>query len=80
MLGPANRRQSWARQSVGSARRAQYHLCQVFVFLSVDAVNQPGNAADQFDAEGNLTNETTKDLIRQLLGNLVRWTRTLQQK
>jgi chromate reductase, NAD(P)H dehydrogenase (quinone) len=50
----------------------------------VSAVNQPevmiGNAADQFDAEGNLTNETTKDLIRQLLGNLVRWTRTLQQK
>ena len=68
---------------LGTAR-AQYHLRQVFVFLNVYAVNQPevmiGNAADQFDAEGNLTNETTKDLIRQLLDNLVRWARTLQQK
>ncbi len=68
---------------LGTAR-AQYHLRQVFVFLNVYAVNQPevmiGNAAEQFDAEGNLTNETTKDLIRQLLDNLVRWARTLQQK
>jgi chromate reductase len=68
---------------LGTAR-AQYHLRQVFVFLNVYAVNQPevmiGNAAEQFDAEGNLTNETTKDLIRQMLDNLVRWARTLQQK
>jgi len=68
---------------LGTAR-AQYHLRQVFVFLNIYAVNQPevmiGNAAEQFDAEGNLTNETTKDLIRQLLDNLVRWARTLQQK
>jgi chromate reductase len=67
---------------LGTAR-AQYHLRQVFVFLNVYAVNQPevmiGNAAEQFDADGNLTNETTKDLIRQLLGNLVRWARALQQ-
>jgi chromate reductase, NAD(P)H dehydrogenase (quinone) len=53
------------------------------VFLNVHAVNQPevmiGNAAQNFDAEGNLTNETTKNLIRQLLTNLVTWTRGLQQ-
>jgi hypothetical protein len=30
-----------------------------------------GNAADRFDAEGNLTDETTKDYIRRLLQNLV---------
>ncbi len=57
------------------AARAQYHLRQVFVFLNIHAVNQPevmiGNAAQNFDAEGNLTNETTKKLIRQLLANLV---------
>lgn len=67
---------------LGTAR-AQYHLRQVFVFLNVYAVNQPevmiGNAADQFDAKGNLTNETTKGLIRQLLANLVGWTRDLQK-
>ena len=64
--------------------RAQYHLRQLFVFLNIHAVNQPevmiGNAAEQFDAEGNLTNETTKDLIRQLLANLVSWTRDLQKR
>jgi chromate reductase len=67
---------------LGTAR-AQYHLRQVFVFLNILAVNQPevmiGNAAEQFDADGNLTNEETKKLIRQLLVNLVEWTRKLQK-
>lgn len=55
--------------------RAQYHLRQMFVFLNVYAVNQPevmiGNAHEKFDAEGNLTDETTKGFIRQLLQKLV---------
>ena len=63
--------------------RAQYHLRQVFVFLNMFTVNQPevmiGNAAEQFDADGNLTNETSKDLIRRLLAKLVSWTRDLQK-
>ena len=67
---------------LGTAR-AQYHLRQVFVFLNVFAVNQPevmiGNAAEHFDAAGNLKNEETKKLIRQLLVNLVEWTRKIQQ-
>lgn len=63
--------------SVGSiaTARAQYHLRQMFVFLNVYAVNQPevmiGAAHEKFDAEGNLTDETTKGLIRQLLQKLV---------
>src|SRR6476659_8097688 len=69
--------------TLGTAR-AQYHLRQVFVFLNVHAVNQPevmiGNAAQNFDAEGNLTNESTKNLIRQLLTNLVTRTRGLEQE
>jgi chromate reductase, NAD(P)H dehydrogenase (quinone) len=68
--------------TLGTAR-AQYHLRQVFVFLNVHAINQPevmiGNAAQNFDAEGNLTNESTKKLIRQLLTNLVTRTRGLEQ-
>jgi chromate reductase len=67
---------------LGTAR-AQYHLRQVFVFLNVLALNQPevmiGNAAAEFDADGNVTNETTKKLIRQLLVNLTGWTRDLQK-
>jgi chromate reductase len=67
---------------LGTAR-AQYHLRQVFVFLNMFPVNRPevmiSNAAQRFDAEGNLTDETTEELIRQLLQNLVTWTRRLQQ-
>jgi chromate reductase len=62
--------------------RAQYHLRQVFVFLNMHALNQPevmiGPASEYFDADGNLTNETTKDLIRRLLTNLAKRTRQLK--
>ena len=66
--------------TIGTAR-AQYHLRQMFVFLNMCPINQPevmiGNAAERFDAQGNLTDETTKDFIRQLLHNLVDWTRRI---
>ena len=68
--------------TIGTAR-AQYHLRQVFVFLNMFPINQPevmiSNAAERFDAEGNLTDETTKKLIRQLLQSLADWTRRLAQ-
>jgi len=68
--------------ALGTAR-AQYDLRKMFVYLNVFALNQPevmiGNAAKRFDAEGNLTDETTKDFIRQQLQSLVAWTRRLQQ-
>ena len=67
--------------TIGTAR-AQYHLRQIFVFLNVWAINQPevmiGNAAARFDAAGNLTDETTRRLIGDLLRNLVEWTRRLR--
>ena len=66
---------------LGTAR-AQDHLRQVFVFLNMHAVNRPevmiGNAAERFDEQGNLTDETTKKLIGQLLQNLMAWTRQLR--
>jgi chromate reductase len=68
--------------TIGTAR-AQYHLRQMFVFLNMHAINQPevmiGNAAQRFDSEGNLADETTKEFIRKLLQNLVDWTRRLEQ-
>ena len=61
--------------------RAQYHLRQMFVFLNVFPINQPevmiGNCTDKFDSEGNLTDETSRKLIQQLLGNLVEWTKQI---
>jgi len=66
--------------TIGTAR-AQYHLRQSFVFLNMFPVNQPevmiGNAAERFDSAGNLKDETTRKLIRQLLTNLVEWTRRI---
>ncbi|MGE5445166.1 MAG: NADPH-dependent FMN reductase [Ignavibacteriales bacterium] len=67
---------------LGSAR-AQYHLRQVFVFLNMYPLNQPevmiANAGEKFDAAGNLIDQKAKDLIQQLLQNLVTWTRQLQK-
>ncbi len=66
--------------SVGTAR-AQYHLRQMFVFLNMHPVNQPevmvANAPQKFDANGNLTDETSRRLIRQLLLNLAQWTKQI---
>lgn len=70
--------------SVGTfgTARAQYHLRQMFVFLNMYPVNQPevmlANAHKHFDQHGKLTDETAKKLIRQLLQELVNWTRKLQ--
>ena len=68
--------------TIGTAR-AQYHLRQVMVFLNMFPINQPevmiGNAHERFDAEGNLTDEATKEYVRQLLQSLVEWTRRIGQ-
>ncbi len=62
--------------------RAQYHLRQSFVFLNMMAVTQPEvaipTAQSKFDADGNLTDEMSKKLIKQLLENLVSLAKTLK--
>jgi len=64
-----------AAASMGGGIRAQYQLRQSFVFLNLDAVIQPEVAIPQamqrFDAQGNLTDDTSRKLIAQLLQNLV---------
>ena len=68
--------------AIGTAR-AQYHLRQMFVFLNMFPINQPevmiGNAQERFDSQGNLTDDATKEFIRQLLQNLVEWTKRIEQ-
>lgn len=70
--------------SIGMAgtARAQYHLRQCFVFLTCFALNQPEVmvpfAQDKFDKDGKLTDEKTREKIRELLENLVAWTRRLK--
>lgn len=67
---------------LGTAR-AQYHLRQTFVFLNVHPLNQPEImvpfAQQNFDADGNLTNEKTRAKISQMLQALADWTRLLKK-
>jgi chromate reductase len=69
--------------SLGGAR-AQYHLRQSFIFLNMYPINRPEVmmpfAKDNVDANGTVTNEETRMLIRELLEALVRWTQKLGQK
>jgi chromate reductase len=66
---------------LGTAR-AQYHLRQCFVFLNMYPINQPEvfirECANKFDAQGNLTDETAKGLIKTLLANLVAHTKKMK--
>jgi chromate reductase, NAD(P)H dehydrogenase (quinone) len=71
--------------SIGMAgtARAQYHLRQCFVFLTCFALNQPEVmvpfAQDKIDKDGNVTDVKTREKIRELLENLVTWTRRLKR-
>lgn len=62
--------------------RAQYHLRQTCVFLNMHVVNQPevmvASVQDKVDSNGVLTDETTKEIIKNLLFNLVELTRKLK--
>ena len=68
--------------ALGTAR-AQYHLRQMFVFLNGMVLNRPevmiGNAAQRFDAEGRLADETTREFVRALLVALKDWTERLRR-
>jgi len=66
----------------GSAR-AQYHLRQCFVYLDMLPVNHPEvmipHAGQAFDGDARLVDDASKALIRELLDNLVRWTRQMRK-
>jgi chromate reductase len=62
--------------TLGTAR-AQYHLRQSFVFLNGMVLNRPeimiGKANEKIDAEGRVTDETTRRFIRRLLEAFQAW-------
>ncbi|MGD0709401.1 MAG: NADPH-dependent FMN reductase [Anaerolineaceae bacterium] len=64
--------------------RAQYHLRQVAVFTNMFPINKPEifvtYASQKFDANGNLTDEIARQLIKELLVALADWTRRLKAK
>jgi len=66
---------------LGTAR-AQYHLRQSFVFLNMHPLNRPEVmvtfASDKIDKDGKLIDPKTRELIRQLLENLMAWARKIK--
>jgi chromate reductase len=66
--------------AIGTAR-AQQHLRQILVALNLFLLNKPevviADAAHRFNEDGNLIHEPTKQLIQDLLKNLVDWTRRI---
>jgi chromate reductase len=68
--------------TLGTAR-AQYHLRQSCVFLNMHPLNQPEVmvplAQEKIDKDGKVTDQKTREKIRQLLESLVAWTRRLKR-
>ena len=71
-----------AAAGMAGSARAQGDLRRAFVFLDVHPLNKPevliGQAATKFDAEGKLTDETARNLIRDMMAALEKF--TLQRK
>jgi len=71
-------------ESIGmnAGSKAQYHLRQMMVPINVHVLNRPEmmvpNAKEKFDENGNLTDEYTKEKIKELLEALVKWTEKLK--
>jgi chromate reductase len=67
--------------ALGSAR-AQYHLRQMFIFMDGKLLNKPevmvAGAMGKFDAQGNLTDEPTRQIVAAQLAALKAWTLQLR--
>ncbi|MDN3510953.1 MAG: NAD(P)H-dependent oxidoreductase [Candidatus Jettenia sp. CY-1] len=63
--------------------RAQYHLRQSFVFLNMYPINQPEVmvpfAHEKIDKNGKVTDQKTREKIKELIESLVAWTKRLKQ-
>jgi chromate reductase, NAD(P)H dehydrogenase (quinone) len=59
---------------------ANHHLRQSLVFLDMPAMQQPeayiGGAADLFDAEGKMSNESTREFLRKFVTAFEVWLRS----
>lgn len=62
--------------------RAQYHLRQICVFNDMHVLNKPevmiGQAAQKFDDDLNLVDDSTRDFVARLLDALYDWTLRLR--
>jgi chromate reductase, NAD(P)H dehydrogenase (quinone) len=67
-----------AAAGMAGGARAQLHLRQSCVFLDMHPLNKPevliSQAQNKFDADGRLTDDVARGLIRDLMTALARWT------
>ena len=70
-----------AGAGMAGTARAQYDLRRCCVFLDMHPLNKPEvlifQAQNKFDAAGELTDETARGLIRDLMAALARWARQI---
>ncbi len=70
-----------ASTGISGGMRAQYHLRQSFVFTETHAMLKPEviipKCAERFDANGRLTDESTRTLIKTFLAAFGQWTRRM---
>src|ERR1017187_3701294 len=63
---------------------ANHHLRQSLLFLNVPAMQQPeayiGGAANLFDAEGKMTNESTHDFLGKFVQSFSAWIETNRKR
>jgi chromate reductase len=61
--------------------RAQYDLRKMMVFLNMFPINRPevmiGNCSDRYDEQGNLVDEPTRAIIKEMLEKLIAWTKKI---
>jgi chromate reductase len=72
-----------ASTSLRGGARAQLHLRQIMIDLNMYPINRPqllvANAKDKFNEELQLTDEDSRQTMRDVLSSLVEWTRKLQR-
>jgi chromate reductase len=75
--------QSCSQGPVGGARM-QYHLRQTMIFLDAFTLNKPeifvGNCASKFNDKGELTDETTRNFVKQQLEAFAKYIARLSAK
>lgn len=68
---------------IGTARM-QYHLRQAMVFLDMKPINSPeimvSFAQEKFDEQNNLTDEKTKEKIKEMFASLIEWINVVNVK
>jgi chromate reductase len=61
--------------------KAQLHLRQMMLFINIHPLNKPevivSNVTEKFDEEVNLTDEHTKEKIKELVESLVQWAKKI---